>query len=111
MPKKKFFNKAKTTTLSTFNGFIKATSECNKDFISGPAEKKIRSILNSKTFSEENLVHENALIIAIKKWAEAILNYSDEVSKARKTLNLDEINLLTKVIKSAMIMVQKHEVV
>jgi hypothetical protein len=66
---KGFFNKAKTTTMATHEEFIKATSECDKDNITEGQELKIKAILNSKFFKDENLKQENTLVVAIKDWA------------------------------------------
>jgi hypothetical protein len=59
---KGFYNKAKTAIMTSSTGFIKLTSECEKDNIPGDREKKIREILDSTTFSQENIVKENALV-------------------------------------------------
>ena len=61
MPKKKdkkkiegdakgYFYKNKTTTLKSFDEFIKVLSEVDKDNVSGNADKRIRQIVDSPEF-------------------------------------------------------------
>lgn len=53
--KKGFFNHIKTTTITNFSVFVKATSECDKDNIGSDAFTKVKAILDSKLFSDESL--------------------------------------------------------
>jgi hypothetical protein len=50
--------------------------------------------LDKSEFSEENLKSENPITISIRNWAIAMFEYSDEVKKAKKSLNTDEIALV-----------------
>lgn len=109
MPKKKdrkqiegdakgFFYKIKTTTLKSFGEFIKQLSEVDKDNISAMAEKRIIQIIESAEFQDDKLEDENQLLLSIKKYFTAVLNYSDQIKKAKKSLSIDEIEIIEKVI-------------
>lgn len=109
--KKGYFFQAKSTILANINNFEKMAKEVDKDNIGDDVEKKVKAILESKAFTQESLDKENGIITAIKEWAIAVLKYSEEISKAKKSLSLEEIDLLIKVIKSLMILTQKHKII
>ena len=105
MPKKKdkkkiegdakgYFYKNKTTTLKSFDEFIKVLSEVDKDNVSGNADKRIRQIVDSPEFQDDTLIAENSLLLPLKKYMNAVLNYSDEVKKQKKSLSMGEIEIV-----------------
>lgn len=49
------------------------------------------------------------MIPGMVKWAQAVINFHEEVKKARKALTVDEIELVKKVLKSVLIMIYKHD--
>lgn len=109
MPKKKdkkkiegdakgYFYKNKTTTLKSFDEFIKVLSEVDKDNVSGNADKRIRQIVDSPEFQDDTLIAENSLLLPLKKYMNAVLNYSDEVKKQKKSLSIGEIEIVEKVL-------------
>jgi hypothetical protein len=57
-------------------------------------QKKVQALLDKSEFSEEKLKSENPIMIKIRNWAIAMFEYSDEVKKAKKSMNIDEIALV-----------------
>jgi hypothetical protein len=48
---------------------------------------------------------ENGLIIAVKQWAKAIMDFFDEITESQKQLTHKEIEVMKKVVKSAIVLV------
>jgi hypothetical protein len=71
-------------------------------------EIKVKQTFNSPEFKDDKLAEENPVLIAIKKYFVAVLNYSDQVKKAKKSLSFDEIEIVEKVLNSVMVLTQEN---
>jgi hypothetical protein len=81
----------------------------NKEEISTSMHKKVQAILDKPEFSEEKLQTENPVFLYIRRWAIAVFEYNDEVNKAKKSMNVDEIVLVQRVFKAVFIMLKLHD--